>query len=816
MLPNQAVIWETDESKMTPEWATQVLMYRRRYWQQVISPLLYAENKALVLSLQSLENVKKHFDDEEFLRNTKFVPLPFFEKPRNILIDELKKSGIKPYLSATDPTAILQKEADKFLLQNRKVLEITVNKGRSKIGLPPFKIDKSKFNGNVDDFDKMGLNDQSQSDIDFFFKTFYKLDYEAHAQVLVNSYMDLNKIDDEITRFTNDILAVKCVCKQDYISPMTGEIKSVYLQPSQTFAIFGRNRDATDASVRGWEMMITVEELLSQLGDAFDFNKHWSYLIRAINFGTGQVFDGFIRNGINYAIDSYAPNADIIAQSVLPAALAVAERPPLNLLSWENAFNYKVYFGFAEWDQLISDTRKVNKVSGQRFPAAFDFVPTERSLYTKEVRTYFKTKCTYYIPFGVDQAQLFGYGDLYHQLTEGQYDEYCKGSISIIREEGLSAAMAVQPYIDLGNYAYYRMLWAIHRSKPDVWDFSFESIRDVAMKMQPTVTAPQGSNTPQVAGAFASAVDGLVDKFKRKLVMFHTHPRTDDGQVTGGGGSGHQRVDGHVDELAIQLREIVLEWAEYQITDKLGLGGLREANVPNPKDGLKLNEMYLKQSRAATGYIPDMVEKTYEHTARIELLYAQDIIKHKASIPYKYLLNLVGEKVVVSIEQLGNVAAHRYGIFVDSLDTAASKEEIMQQANIALQQGHITFGQYLMIKEIKEPRLAAITFAYYEDKQQKLQQNNLMQLEAQRQQTLQLQHQLKMEELNTEGQWGFRNATAAANAQVQGKQLDYQGKVQTKAMGLQAEPQKQENKELAQKDLLVTKNELEKQTAFGS
>lgn len=788
MLPNQSVIWETDPKKMTPEWATQVLMYRRRYWQRVVSDTDYATLKAYVLTLQGTENIKKHFDDQEFIDNNPILPLPFFEKPKNIIIDKLKKSGIRPYLTATDPTAVMLKDKDRFLLENRRVIESTVNQNRSKLGLAPFKVEKKMFNGNIEDFDKMKLDDQNPSDIDFFFKTFYKLNVEAYGQVLVNSYMELNKVEDEITRFAIDILSVKCICKQDYISPLTGQIKSVYLQPSQVYAIFGRNRDATDASVRGWEMQITVEEMLNQLGDAFSFEKHWPWLIRSINYGSGQVFDGFIRNGITYSLEPVS-NKDVKEQT---SAEPLAERP-LVLLSWDNSYNYKVYFGYAEWDQMVSDVRKVSTITGQRFPADFDFQPTEKSTYTREERRYFKTLCTYYLPFGAEQAYLFGFGDLYHMLTEGQYDEYSKGSISIIREEGLSAAMVARPYIELGNYAYYRMLWAIHRSKPDVWDFSFESIRDIAMKLSPTVSS-NGTNTPQVAGAFQSAVDTLIDKFKKKLVMFHTYPISQDGQVMGGGGSGHAKIPGALDALAIQLRETVLEWAEFQIADKLGVGAFNETNIPNPKEGLGIKEINLKQSQAAIGYIPDMVEKTYEHTARVQLLYAQDIIRHKASLPYKFLLNLVGEKVVTSIEELGNVALHRFGIFVNSLDTTASKEEIMMQAGAAQQQGRITFGQYLMLKEIKEPRLAAITFAYYEEKQAKRTQDNLLQIESKKQETIGLTHKYKLEEIQTDGQIKIKVAQIQAGATVKGKELDYRGKVETKEMGINAEPEKLETK----------------------
>lgn len=796
---------------MTLDWANLVITRMRMDWRPVIAPGYYAQQKAILLSLQNMDFVKQYFEDEEFLRNIRFDQLPIWEKPRNILTDEIKKSGIKPYVTATDPTAEKDKKADMFKLQARQAHENNINENRRAIGLPDYKMGNDDFNGNVDQFDQIGLDANNPSDVNFFMQGHYKLNYETYAQLVVDGFLELNEVDFDIPRYVNDVLCCKCVTKQEYISPKTGQIVTKYLQPSQVFCIFGRRRDAKDAACRGWEMQIPVTELLNQLGNAFDFERDWQALVNAINYGSNTTFDGFIKGGVTYT--------SLQTGNAVPQELPLGGQQ-LNLLDWDNymtygvqTYNYMVYFGFIEWEQQCTHVEKRNKKTGQRFETTFDFKPTEKSQYERENWNYTVTKQSNYIATGAFSQKLYGYGDMYCQLTEGQYDEYARGSISIIRYEGKSATEISWPYISLANYSYYKMLWAIHRSKPDVWDFSFESIRDVAMKMMPQT---EGTNAPQEAGAFGAALNNLIERFQKKLVMMHTYPISDDGQVMGGGTSPHFKIAGALDPLAVELKAEILEWAEFQIADKIGLGGLREANAPNPKDGLKLNEMYLKQSRAATGYIPDMLQSAFEHSAKLILLYVQDIIKYKGTIPYNYLVKFISDKTIATIADLENIAAHRYSIFVSSLDTQAQLEKIQSQAELAQQQGRITFGQYMLIMNCKDPRLASIQFAYMEERAKKMEQQNAMQLQQQQAANqMQLQQMMQQTE-QIRGEFALRVAQTNAQAVVAGKQIDYRGKVDTKNMQNENELPKISAKNEAAKQLAETKSDLEQQSAVAS
>lgn len=716
MLAPYEFLYESDPAKQDAVWANQVVSKNRLYWRPVIEVNYYREMKALLLSAQDLQDtVKRYFTDEEFLRNTEFRPLPLMEKPKNIIIDQAREAGLKPYIEAVDPAATVDKKQDIFRLKNMQGHVGEVNKVRKNVGVEtPYALREKEFNGNVPEFDKMGLDPQDESEVKFFFDTHYKLNYEIAAQTTVLSVLEANKAELDIARYGIDILAVKCFCKQDYISRLTGQIITKYLQPSQTYWIKGNARDGSDAPAKGWERQITIYELMSILGDKFDFERDWRQLILAINYGNSatQDFDGFIKGGVAYNIVDFNTTGTLKDESG-----AGGTPPEFRYLDWNdsNTYNYKVYFGFIEWPQYCVHAEKINKETGQMFTVSADYTPPEKGPWAKKEWGYFKTKQSHYIATGTISQKLYNYGDMYMMPTKGDSDEFSAGSITITREEGLSAVGIVKNYINFANYAYYKMLWATHRSKPDQWDFSYESIRDIAKQMGSELNKQSGTGHPASAGVPTDKINDLIERFDKKLFRLHTNPNID-GQPIGGGGSGHIKIPGALDPLAIQIREIILHWAEEQIGDKLGLAGIANAQAPQAREGLKLNEMYLRQSRQAIGYIQRMIDQSFRCSADTILMYVQDILKFPDTIAYKYLLNLVGQENIDDLSTISDATPRRYAITATSYSNWPDKQAQLAEAMLAFQKGLITFAEYQLLKLIDDPRVAAKQSAFFQEK----------------------------------------------------------------------------------------------------
>jgi hypothetical protein len=588
-------------------------------------------------------------------------------------------------------------------------------------------------------------------------------------------------------------------------------MKTTYLQPNEVYEIKGNRRDGTDAAVRGWQRQITIRELMDILGDKFNFERDWMQLILAINYGSNTTFTGFMKGGISYNMTDF-----LNPINPTPEGGAAPKDEPVNLLDYDNiymtTYNYKVYFGFIEWPQATIHAEKRSKVSGQMFPVPGDYKPTEKSDYTKEEWGYFVTKQANYIATSPYSQRVYNYGDMYLMPTKGMWDEFATGSICIVREEGLSAAKISEPYVKIANIAFYKMLWAMKRSKPDVWSYSYESIVEVAKKMQQNIT--QGTNTPQGAGQFGDAVNKLIDQFDKKLMLLHTYPIVD-GQAVGGGGLPHQKIPGQLDPIVLELQNVILNWAEMQIGDKIGLSGLAAAQAPNPRDGLKLNEIYLRQSRAATGYIPRLFNSAWKHCSNVMLNYIQDIMRFKDSLAYKYLVNLVGDDAIEALAKIGNDAApHRFSIFATSYEYLDEKQNQLQEAQLAFSQKLISYPEYLLVKSIEIPEIAAKVSAYFQEKAIKRQEAQVAQAQ---------QNALALDDRKTANLIKVDDAKSANRVKEIQAENDrfyyladkqYQGKIESAGVAAENDKDKQQQKLENEKQLLHDKANEKLQQSF--
>src|SRR5207244_865370 len=176
------------------------------------------------------------------------ISVAMMEKYRNILIAERDKAGVKVGLNSIDPTVVeADKKHDRDLLANRKTIEAAISTLNAKIGEPPFKVKKELFKGNIDQFDEIGLNDEEDEDLNYFFATFWRLLQEIKGELPLNHFFLHNKVAGNITKWCNDILAKKAIAGQVYLNQQSGAVDIKYLAPEQVRVIWGENQDFSDA-----------------------------------------------------------------------------------------------------------------------------------------------------------------------------------------------------------------------------------------------------------------------------------------------------------------------------------------------------------------------------------------------------------------------------------------------------------------------------------------------------------------------------------------------------------------------------------------
>jgi len=769
---------EKDPSKKNMDWANRVISTLRRLWTPIVDYKKAKKNMDYLMSNQDLANIlsTSFKKDSSYIKNlennSKIIPIAIWERIRNILISEMKKAAMRPQVNAIDPAASYDKKRDRFLLQNRAMVEIPTNDMLSRIGDPPYKIPKEKFAGNVELFDELGLDENDQSDLSFFFNVFHRLDYEIAAQNLLLALMKYTEFENDISYFVNDVLAKKTVCFQIYTSPFTGEIKRKYINPNAVKSIRGTRRDFKDALCIGYENKITVLQFLEIAGPNFDFERDRHHLLQAILFGNNYPdWVELNRDGV------YDAKGNCVA-------------------SWHEVLKQTVSVGYIEWKSIDASARKRNKNKPEIFyEINFSQNVSPNSIYEKEVTEVQNTYKSWYLVISPYDQYLFHYGKLYHQLTEGAHDEYSSYTICAYQLEGITAVEAGETFVDIANKALYKLMWAIDKSLPRKRIYHYDSLVELAKNLGATVPGqiPNGlqpntlSAHQQVQAqqtGIANKVEQLIEKMVDNIYEIYTTPTVEGQKINfGGTGSPHyyEQVAG-IDPLAIGMQTI-LDWAENQIMTRIGFNNLREAYNPEPRESLKLNLESLNQSRYATGYVSEMLAFCIKESSNKMLLRAQDGLMEKNSLLYKFIKRLIGEDNVEAIKSLDGIAQHRFGIFVDVYNSNDEMIEFKQDAAALFQKQEINYDQYMIAKQYDDPKMGMKILALFRRKNEKdkMREAEIAHTRAMQLEKMKLDAQMALEDLkgkwrlmerNAWGNFYFKAHQTMAETNLQKKQLD--------------------------------------------
>src|ERR1051326_2882758 len=169
---------ELDPKKKTPTWANSIVTSYRRYCRRLKNVQIAWADRATMFSVNPLPNVKESFDDEDFKKSVSFQALPILEPMVNAVVEDITRTPPKAELKALDPTALDLKKKDIELLKNRAIIENDRSELQSRVVLPNYKLPYDKFNGNVEQFDKMGFDAQDEGDVSFYEQNLQRLRFE--------------------------------------------------------------------------------------------------------------------------------------------------------------------------------------------------------------------------------------------------------------------------------------------------------------------------------------------------------------------------------------------------------------------------------------------------------------------------------------------------------------------------------------------------------------------------------------------------------------------------------------------------------------
>ena len=229
--------------------------------------------------------------------------------------------------------------------------------------------------------------------------------------------------------------------------------------------------------------------------------------------------------------------------------------------------------------------------------------------------------------------------------------------------------------------------------------------------------------------------------------------------------------------------------------------------------------------KTLNGAVDSMVESTNsalfllkdaERQLFVELC---DAIIQKVQIAVKLgkvegYVKALGTDSVKFLQISPDIALHEFGIFISDAPTDEERKELLMDLNLKDSQGLIDPSDKILVKECRNLKQAAMLLAYKIKKRreevqneqmqnQQMQQQGAQQAQAQadqaKMQFLQMENELKLAQINAQGQWQL----AVANAKTNGKTTDTQiaSEAKTLAAQIQAEAKKEAQRMIEQSKL---------------
>lgn len=249
-----------------------------------------------------------------------------------------------------------------------------------------------------------------------------------------------------------------------------------------------------------------------------------------------------------------------------------------------------------------------------------------------------------------------------------------------------------------------------------------------------------------------------------------------------------------IDELNNGIGDEAIRWFNHLqsniqlLRQTIGLNDLTDASTPDPRTLTTTAQMAYEGTNNSLWDIIEADKYLLESVANTLTLYIQDVVKYKPMSGY--VLSL-GNETVKFININPKVSNYEYGILLENKPDDQQRQELMQLAISYAGKGEVDFEDIILLKNTDNLKQGEKVLSYQIKKRRERNHTEAMQLqqangqvqmqsaqsaEAAKQQTLQLEYQLKMQQTELEKQWDYKIAMLKIEGQLQ----DAQGRDEAK------------------------------------
>lgn len=256
-----------------------------------------------------------------------------------------------------------------------------------------------------------------------------------------------------------------------------------------------------------------------------------------------------------------------------------------------------------------------------------------------------------------------------------------------------------------------------------------------------------------------------------------------------------------------------------KLRNDLGYNEFTDGSTPHPKTLVKVSEMARLSSNQATKHYVDAVIDfdimVWECiTSRLNDIFKYSVVKEK-------YIAMIGEDDISVLEEVKDRSIHYFGVFVETVPT---QEDIMvfnEHLSMAINEGTLDLEDVSILRRVQDPRMRELLFRvrrkkYIKEKEEK-DMNKIManadansessqRAEAFKQETAQIQAQLKLQSMEAESFYSLRKIEAQTTSQLMIDKQDFEGRqileqMQTEQLLLREEYRKNRDEEIKLKGL---------------
>ena len=581
---------------------------------------------------------------------------------------------------------------------------------------------------------KEGFIAESDEEIDMFMALNYKQNVEIALEKAIEYTLDINDYD-EIKRYMIRDLVVLGLCAAKTEISKTEGVKIRHVDPVNLITSFSAKPDFKNIRHAGEVYSITIADLKMQAGDEFSEDDY---------IKIASEYAGKNNNPVNYGTQAYYENGnetydyDKFSVNILDAEFITSHS-----LKYEKKENK---FGGYSVNKKPSNYKKPKNSK------------TKREDIGQTVKVIYKGK---YI---IGTEYVFNYGMMKDMprpksnLSETRLS-YIIYQPNLYKMKSRSLVDRMIPFADQIQLAHLKIQQVLAKARPKGAAFEIGSLENVSK-------GDGGTFTPM---ELQEIYDQTGNIYYRRI--------DDEGQMTGA--MPIQELENGIGRDFGTLINVYNHNMQ-MIRDVTGVNEARDASKPSSEALVGVQKLALLASNNATRDVNDAYLNVTRRISQSITIRMQDLVNFKGL--HKMYTNVIGDTSMHSIDMMKKLSIHEFGITLDVAPSEEEKQMMEQNIQVSLAQKELRLEDAIMIRSIKNIKMANQMLILRREKYQKEQQQIAQQAAEQnaqlQQQSAQQAAQLKQQEMQSEMQIEQARVQAKSQADMELKQLDYQLKEQ--------------------------------------